>query len=139
MIVGTWPGAATETQRLNEAKAIRTVRIGRSPKKVCMEESNLSFRATRGMTDKRFPTWQPGKLPQSMRDRQSLAALYDRHAARLYAIALRITNDRDAAADALEAAFVALSRNDDAGDPATYLIQAVRECALARKTRPASA
>jgi RNA polymerase sigma-70 factor (ECF subfamily) len=74
-----------------------------------------------------------------MRDRQSLADLYDRHAARLYAIALRITKDRDAAADALEAAFVALSRNDDAGDPAAYLIRAVRDCALARQTRPASA
>ena len=74
-----------------------------------------------------------------MRDRQSLADLYDRHAARLYAIALRITSDRDAAADALEAAFVALSRNDDAGDAAAYLIRATRDCALARQTRPASA
>ena len=74
-----------------------------------------------------------------MRDRQSLADLYDRLAARLYAIALRITDDRDAAADALEAAFVALSRNDDAGDAASYLIQATRDCALARQTRPASA
>jgi len=74
-----------------------------------------------------------------MRDRQSLADLYDRHAARLYAIALRITNDRDAAADALEAAFVALSRNDDVGDAGTYLIQATRDCALARQSRPASA
>jgi predicted RNA polymerase sigma factor len=74
-----------------------------------------------------------------MRDRQVLADLYDRHAARLYAIALRITSDRDAAADALEAAFVALSRNDDVGDPAAYLIHATRDCALARQTRPASA
>ena len=74
-----------------------------------------------------------------MRDRQSLADLYDRHAARLYAIALRITNDRDAAADALEAAFVALSQNDDSGDVATYLIHATRDCALARQSQPASA
>ena len=74
-----------------------------------------------------------------MRDRQSLADLYDRHAARLYAVALRITNDRDAAADALEAAFVGLARNDAAGDPAAYLIHAVRDCALAGQTRPASA
>jgi hypothetical protein len=72
-----------------------------------------------------------------MRDRQSLADLYDRHAARLYAIALRITGDRDTAADALEAAFVALSRNDDAGDAAVYLIHATRDCALARQTQPA--
>jgi hypothetical protein len=74
-----------------------------------------------------------------MRDRQSLADLYDRHAARLYAIALRITNDRDAAADALEAAFVALSQNDDVGDAAAYLIHATRDFALARQTRPAPA
>lgn len=69
---------------------------------------------------------------------QSLADLYDRHAPRLYAIALRITGDRDAAADALESAFVALSRNDDVGDPVAYLIHAVRDDALARQTRPAS-
>jgi predicted RNA polymerase sigma factor len=70
---------------------------------------------------------------------QSLADLYDRHAPRLYAIALRITDDRDAAADALESAFVALSRNDDVGDPLAYLVHATRDCALARQTRPASA
>jgi len=69
---------------------------------------------------------------------QSLAELYDLHAARLYAIALRITDDRDAAADALESAFVALSRNDDIGDPVAYLVHATRDCALARQTRPAS-
>ena len=74
-----------------------------------------------------------------MFDRQSLADLYDRHAARLYAIALRITNDRDAAADALEAAFVALSQNDDVRDAATYLIHATRDFALARQTQPAAA
>jgi predicted RNA polymerase sigma factor len=70
---------------------------------------------------------------------RSLADLYDRHASRLYAIALRITNDRDAAADALESAFVSLSKNADAGDPAAYLIHATRDCALARQSRPASA
>jgi hypothetical protein len=69
----------------------------------------------------------------------SLADLYDRHASRLYAIALRITDDRDAAADALESAFVGLSRNDDVGDPVAYLIHATRDSALARQTRPASA
>src|SRR5437660_11912748 len=69
----------------------------------------------------------------------SLADLYDRHASRLYAIALRITDDRDAAADALETAFVSLSKNADAGDPVAYLVHATRDCALARQTRPASA
>jgi hypothetical protein len=70
---------------------------------------------------------------------QSLADLYDRHASRLYAIALRITDDRDAAADALEAAFVSLSKNAAVGDAAAYLVRATRDCALARQTRPASA
>jgi DNA-directed RNA polymerase specialized sigma24 family protein len=70
---------------------------------------------------------------------QSIADLYDRYAPRLYAVALRITNDGDAAADALESAFVALSRNGDVGDPAAYLVHATRDCALARQTRPASA
>lgn len=72
-----------------------------------------------------------------MRDRQALADLYDRHASRLYAIALRITGDGDAAADALEAAFVALSRSevDDAG---RFLIRTVRDAALARQTQTAS-
>jgi len=70
---------------------------------------------------------------------QALADLYDRYAPRLYAIALRITDDRDSAADALESAFLALSRNDDVGDPLAYLIHATRDCALARQTRPASA
>jgi len=69
---------------------------------------------------------------------QSLADLYDRYASRLYAVALRITNDRDAAAEALESAFVALSQNDDIEDPAAYLIRATRDCALARQTRPGS-
>jgi DNA-directed RNA polymerase specialized sigma24 family protein len=69
---------------------------------------------------------------------QSIADLYDRYASRLYAVALRITNDRDAAADALESAFVALSKNGDIGDPAAYLVHATRDCALARQTRPAS-
>jgi predicted RNA polymerase sigma factor len=70
---------------------------------------------------------------------QAVADLYDRYASRLYAIALRITNDCDAAADALESAFVALSKNGDIGDPAAYLVHATRDCALARQTRPASA
>lgn len=74
-----------------------------------------------------------------MRDRQSLADLYDRHASRLYAIALRIAGDRDAAADALEAAFTSLCQNDDVRDAVAYLIQATRDCALARQTQPATA
>jgi predicted RNA polymerase sigma factor len=70
---------------------------------------------------------------------QGLGEIYDRHASRLYAIALRITNDRDTAADALESAFVSLSKNAGAGDPVAYLVHATRDCALARQTRPVSA
>jgi DNA-directed RNA polymerase specialized sigma24 family protein len=69
---------------------------------------------------------------------EGLGEIYDRHASRLYAIALRITGDREAAADALESAFVALSKTGDVGDPVAYLIHATRDCALARQTRPAS-
>jgi len=69
---------------------------------------------------------------------QSIADLYDRHASRLYAIALRIAGDRDAAADALEAAFISFSMNADAGDPVAYLIHATRDSALSRQSRPAS-
>jgi len=72
-----------------------------------------------------------------MFDRQALADLYDRLAPRLYAVAMRITGDRDASADVLAAAFVSLSQNEDVRDPAAYLIHATRDGALARQTRPA--
>jgi DNA-directed RNA polymerase specialized sigma24 family protein len=75
-----------------------------------------------------------------MFDRQAIADLYDRHASRLYALALRITGDRDAAADALADAFDALGRNDEVRDPENYLVRATRDHALARQTqkRPAA-
>ena len=73
-----------------------------------------------------------------MLDRQAIADLYDRHASRLYAIALRITGDRDKAADALEEAFLELRRNDDVVDPTALLIRATRASALAQQTRKAS-
>ncbi len=75
-----------------------------------------------------------------MFDRQAIADLYDRQASRLYALALRITGDRDAAADALADAFDALSRNDAIRDPETWLFRATRDHALARQTqkRPAT-
>ncbi len=75
-----------------------------------------------------------------MLDRQAIADLYDRHASRLYALALRITGDRDAAADALADAFDALGRNDEVRDPETFLVRATRDYALARQTqkRPAA-
>jgi DNA-directed RNA polymerase specialized sigma24 family protein len=74
-----------------------------------------------------------------MLDRQAIADLYDRHASRLYAIALRITGDRDAAADALGDAFVALSRSEEVRDPEKYLVRATRDHALAQQTQKPSA
>jgi predicted RNA polymerase sigma factor len=74
-----------------------------------------------------------------MLDRQAIADLYDRHASRLYAIALRITGDRDTAADVLGDAFVALSKSDEIRDPETYLVRATRDHALARQTQKPSA
>jgi DNA-directed RNA polymerase specialized sigma24 family protein len=74
-----------------------------------------------------------------MLDRQAIADLYDRHASRLYAIALRTTGDRDAAADALAEAFVSLGKRDEVRDPETYLVRATRDHALARQTQKPSA
>jgi len=73
-----------------------------------------------------------------MRDRETIAALYDRHAPRLYAIALRITSDAAVAAGAIEAAFRALVNEDAIGDPGAFLVHATRDCALARQTQPAA-
>ncbi|MEA2238934.1 MAG: Sigma-70 region 2 [Thermoanaerobaculia bacterium] len=74
-----------------------------------------------------------------MLDRQAIADLYDRHASRLYAIALRITGDRDFAADALAETFVALGKSNEVRDPETYLIRATRDHALSRQTQKPSA
>jgi DNA-directed RNA polymerase specialized sigma24 family protein len=71
-------------------------------------------------------------------NRAAIADLYDRHAPCLYAIALRITGDRDTAADALAEAFVGLGRNDEVRDPHTYLVRATREAALIRQTQSPS-
>jgi DNA-directed RNA polymerase specialized sigma24 family protein len=61
--------------------------------------------------------------------------LYDAHAPRLYALALRITGDRDAAAAALEDAFLRFWESADAsgGDSFSILVRLTRERALARR------
>ncbi|HVR38845.1 MAG TPA: RNA polymerase subunit sigma, partial [Thermoanaerobaculia bacterium] len=63
-------------------------------------------------------------------DRESIESLYDSHAPRLYAIALRILGDRDAAAATLEDVFVELASGqsyDDAyGSPSARLIRLTR-------------
>ena len=74
-----------------------------------------------------------------MLDHQAIVDLYDRHAARLYALALRITGNSVAAGDAVEGAFRELGRNSDVRYPATLLIHATRTRALAQQTRTPSA
>jgi len=57
--------------------------------------------------------------------------LYDRYAAQLFALALRITGDRAAAAEVVSSAFVSLG---DLADEAS-LVRATRDAALARQGR----
>ena len=71
-----------------------------------------------------------------------IESLYDAHAPRLYALALRITGgDRDAAAAALEEAFVRLSETADAtaGDQFRILVRLTRDAALTRRQVQTSA
>jgi DNA-directed RNA polymerase specialized sigma24 family protein len=70
-----------------------------------------------------------------MLDRQAIADLYDRHASRLYALALRITGNPDAAGQAVEGAFLELYAAGDIPDPAALLIRATRTSALAQQTQ----
>ncbi|MCU1227138.1 MAG: hypothetical protein JWO97_22 [Acidobacteria bacterium] len=72
------------------------------------------------------------------RDREAMASLYDRHAPRMYAIALRVTGNRDAAGAVLEAAFAALANGaapDGAGE--SWLLRLARDLAVARQTQTA--
>ena len=57
--------------------------------------------------------------------------LYDRHAAQLFALALRITGDRAAAAEVISSAFIALGAFADEAS----LVRATRDAALARRGR----
>jgi DNA-directed RNA polymerase specialized sigma24 family protein len=68
-----------------------------------------------------------------------LSDLYDRHAPQLFAVALRITSDRNTAARALEETF-ALLRGYDArfGSPEAWLLRTVRDRALLQQDRSAS-
>lgn len=59
--------------------------------------------------------------------------LYDEHAPRLYAVALHILGDRDAAAGVLESVFVDVA-NGSPGD-FTSLVRAIRDRALAKQIR----
>jgi len=68
------------------------------------------------------------------RDRDAAGALYDRFGARLYAVALRVTGSRDAAASVLEETFAALANGaapDGAGE--AWLLRLTRDLALASR------
>jgi DNA-directed RNA polymerase specialized sigma24 family protein len=60
-----------------------------------------------------------------------MTTLYDKYGAQLFALALRITGDRAAAAEVVSSAFVILG---DLADEAS-LVRATRDAALARRGR----
>ena len=68
-------------------------------------------------------------------DRQALRAVYERQATRLFGVANAILRDRDAAADALQDAFLKIARRADQFDPSrgsaeAWLAAIVRYAAL---------
>jgi len=68
------------------------------------------------------------------RDRDAAAALYDRHGARMFAVALRVTGSRDAATSVLEKTFTALANGaapDDAAE--AWLLRLTRDVAIAAR------
>ena len=65
---------------------------------------------------------------------QEIEALYDAHAPRLYALALRITGDAEQAAAALEEAFLHLWESaDESADQFRILVRLTRDAALTRR------
>lgn len=64
---------------------------------------------------------------------EELEALYDRYSGAMYALALRVTGDRDTASRALESAFIAVWSGSVGTDSAS-LMRAARDHALAQGT-----
>jgi DNA-directed RNA polymerase specialized sigma24 family protein len=67
-----------------------------------------------------------------------IATLYDNYSSRVYALALRITGDRDAAADIVEDLFVRIGNGSLAHDPRrgsfdAWLLRTARDASLARR------
>ena len=67
-----------------------------------------------------------------------IATLYDNYASRVYSLALRITGDRDAAADITEDLFVRIGNGSLAHDPRhgsfdAWLVRTARDASLARR------
>lgn len=73
------------------------------------------------------------------RDRASVAALYDRHAPRMYALALRVTGDATAAAAVLAELFAAIVDgalpHPATPDASAWLLRLTRDRAAARQTQ----
>jgi RNA polymerase sigma-70 factor, ECF subfamily len=68
-------------------------------------------------------------------DHPGSEAFYDSHASRVYALALRITGDRDLAAEVVEEVFVGIGNGTLAHDPSrgsleAWLIRTARDIAL---------
>jgi DNA-directed RNA polymerase specialized sigma24 family protein len=78
----------------------------------------------------------------SRRDAASVAALYDRHAGRMYAVALRVTGDAARAANVLEEVFASLCDGpvlfDGTGDASGWLLRLTRDRALSGQTQNAA-
>jgi DNA-directed RNA polymerase specialized sigma24 family protein len=71
-------------------------------------------------------------------------AFFDAHAARVYALALRVTGSRDSAADVVEQLFVGLRNGTLVPDPKAssiqaWLIRTARDWSLARRPQDQSA
>jgi DNA-directed RNA polymerase specialized sigma24 family protein len=67
-----------------------------------------------------------------------IATLYDNYSSRVYALALRITGDRDAAAEIVEDLFVRIGNGSLAHDPRrgsfdAWLLRTARDASLARR------
>ena len=67
-----------------------------------------------------------------------IATLYDNYASRVYALALRITHDRDAAADITEDLFVQIGNGSLVHDPRmgsfdAWLVRTARDLSLKRR------
>lgn len=77
-------------------------------------------------------------MTQQMAGSLDIATLYDSYASRVYALALRITGDRDAAADITEDLFVQIGNGSLVHDPRmgsfdAWLTRVARDVALKRR------
>lgn len=74
----------------------------------------------------------------ALRDQNAFSLLYDRTSGKLLAVCLRVLEDRAAAEDAMQEAFVKIWKNADryqvtGHSPMTWLITIARNCAIDRR------